>query len=330
MNRLLRVEITRLTWRKVPLLSFVALLVIVLLTLTATHLQARDSRPGSQAYQEAVEWYEADKADYEENDDEYLADCLEIEAQDREELNDPAIDYDCEMSGPGSLDDYINTLGKLEPQIGDLLGGLTSIFLLVPLLVGASATAAEYSHKTMGTWLTFEPRRTRVYVSKLLAVAIVSAPLIVLMLAITTVGMFGVYQLNGLPTEITVQGWSDLIWRGARITLLSAMAAATGAAAGTLLRRTSLVLGLVLVYAIAGEGLIQGLLPALTPTLLGSNIRAFAENGWQWYTYDCDFDGRCTDVTNTMSMLQGGTVLAVFATVVIVGSWLLFRRRDVE
>jgi len=135
MNRLLKVEMTRLTWRKVPLLSFVVLLVIVLLALTATHFQARDSRPGSQAYEQAVEWYEADKADYEENGDEYLADCLEMEAQDREETNDPAIDYGCETSGPGSLDDYINTLGQLEPQIGDLLGG-AHIHLLVGPVVG--------------------------------------------------------------------------------------------------------------------------------------------------------------------------------------------------
>lgn len=332
MNRLLRVEITRLTWRKVPLLSFLVLLAVVLLTLGATHMQARDLRPGSAVYQEQVAQYETYKADQEENGAQYLAECLESQDQDRESSGDSSIDYLCEEQGDiGTLADWIGGLGALAPEVGILLSGLTPIFLLVPLLVGASATAAEYSHRTMGTWLTFEPRRTRVYFSKLLAVALVSAPLTALMVAMTIAGMFGVFQFNGLPAELDAAAWQELIWRGLRITLLAGVVAAVGAAAGTLLRRTSLVLGLVLVYALAGEGLIRGLVPSLTPALLGSNISAFAESGWTWVTYpNCDEFGPCEPVEHTISLLQGGTVLGLVAAVVILGSWALFRRRDVE
>ncbi len=330
MSRLLRVEITRLTWRKVPLLSFVVLLAIVLLTLGAVHIQARDMRPESQTYQEAVAQYDEYKADQEANGAQYLAECLEGQAQDREDSNDPTIDYQCEDQGAGTLQEWIGGLGALAPEVGNLLTGLTPIFLLVPLLVGASATAAEYSHRTMGTWLTFEPRRTRVFFSKLLAVALVSAPLTALMVAVTIVGMFGVFQFNGLPTELDSAAWQVLIWRGVRITLLAGVVAAVGGAAGTLLRRTSVVLGLVLIYALAGEGLIRGLVPSLTPALLGSNISAFAENGWRWSVYNCPENGNCTEVAHHISLLQGGVVLAVVAAVVIVGGWLVFRRRDVE
>lgn len=332
MNRLLRVEITRLTWRKVPLLSFVVLLAIVLLTLGATHMQAGDMRPGSEAYQEAVAGYEEYKADQEANGAQYLAECLEGEAQDREDSNDPTIDYFCDEQGDiGTVQEWIGGLGALEPEVGILLSGLTPIFLLVPLLVGASATAAEYANRTMGTWLTFEPRRTRVFFSKLLAVALVSAPLTALMVAVTIVGMFGVFAINGLPTELDSAAWQTLVWRGARITLLAGVVAAVGAAAGTLVRRTSVVLGLVLVYTLAGEGLIRGLVPSLTPALLGSNISAFAENGWKWFSYPrCDENGPCEAVEHTISLLQGGTVVGVVALVLIIGAWLVFRRRDVE
>ncbi len=332
MNRLLRVEITRLTWRKVPLLSFLALLVILLLSVGALHLQARDLRPESQAYQEQVAQYEEYTADLEENGAEYLAQCLEDQAQEREDFDDPTIDYGCEESqGPGTLQEWVGGLGPLQPEVGRLLTGLTPILLLVPLLVGASATAAEYSHRTMGTWLTFEPRRTRVFFSKLLAVSLVSAPLIALMVVVTIVGMFAVFALNGLPTELDSAAWQTLVWRGARITLLAGVVAAVGAAAGTLLRRTSVVLGLVLVYVLAGEGLLRGLVPSLTPALLGSNISAFAENGWTWFTYpSCDENGPCEPLEQTISLLQGGTVLAVVALLVIIGAWLVFRYRDVE
>lgn len=332
MNRLLRVEITRLTWRKVPLLSCLVLLAVVLLTLGATHLQARDMRPGSAAYQEQVAQYEDYKADQEENGAQYLAQCLEDEAQERESSGDSSIDFSCtEQEDVGTLAEWIGGLGALAPEMGILLTGLTPIFLLVPLLVGASATAAEYSHRTMGTWLTFEPRRTRVFFSKLLAVALVCAPLTFLMVAVTIVGMFGVFQFNGLPTALDSSAWQELVWRGLRVTLLAGVVAAVGSAAGTLLRRTSLVLGLVLVYALAGEGLIRGLVPSLTPALLGSNISAFAENGWTWFTYpDCDEFSACEPVEHTLSLLQGGMVLGVVAAVVILGSWVVFRRRDVE
>ncbi len=221
-------------------------------------------------------------------------------------------------------------MDDLRPEIDSLLNGLTSIFLLVSLLLGASATAAEYSHRTMGTWLTFEPRRSLVYLSKVTAVAIASLPAVVLGLVLAALGIFAVYQLNGLPTSLPTAQWLSLLWQGLRLIVLSTGAAAFGAALGTLLRRTSLVLGLVLVYTLVGETLIGGILPALTPALLGTNINAFVQNGATWITYDCTGQGGCREIEHLLPLGQASVYLGVLIALVLIVAWVIFRRRDVE
>ncbi|MGB3827574.1 MAG: ABC transporter permease subunit [Ornithinimicrobium sp.] len=330
MNRLLKVELTRLSWRKLPVVALLAILAIVVLSLTAVHLQARTAAPGSEQYEMMKSEYEAYVADYEENGEQYRADCLEQQDQEREATGDQTLDFGCDADQIGTLQDWIGGPGDLQPETGSLLDGLTTVFLLISLLVGASATAAEYSHRTMGTWLTFEPRRTMVYVSKVAAAALVAAPAAILGMALAVLGMFAVYQLNGLPTSLTSAEWQSLLWRGVRLAWLAAVSAAFGAALGTLLRRTSVVLGLVLIYTVVGETLISGILPALTPALLGSNIRAFAQNGWTWFTYPCEGGGACREVEHVLSLSQASVYLGALSAVVLVGTWVVFRRRDVE
>ncbi|MGC1208456.1 MAG: ABC transporter permease subunit [Ornithinimicrobium sp.] len=307
-----------------------AVLAIVMLSLTALHFQARSLAPGSEQYEQMKSEYEAYAQDYAENGEQYLADCLEQEAQEQELSGDPTLDFGCADQAPGTLAEWIGGMGDLQPEIDILLDGLTAVFLLVSLLLGASATAAEYSHRTMGTWLTFEPRRTTVYVSKVAAVAIAALPAVVLGLVLAVLGMFAVYQLNGLPTSLPADQWQSLLWRGLRLVVLAAAAAAFGAALGTLLRRTSLVLGLVLIYTLVGETLVSGIVPALTPVLLGTNINAFAQNGYTWFTYPCDGAGGCREVEHFMALGQASAYLGVISAVVLIGAWIIFRRRDVE
>lgn len=144
---------------------------------------------------------------------------------------------------PGPSKSGSGGMGDLQPELGSLLNGLTFVFLLVCLLLGTSPTAAEYAHRTMGTWLTFEPRRTLVFFSKISAVALVVVPVILVMTGLVVVGMFAVFAFNALPTSLEAAQWESLVWRGPPLVLLASAAAAIGAALGTLLRRTSIVFG---------------------------------------------------------------------------------------
>ena len=72
----------------------------------------------------------------------------------------------------------------MEPQLENWLGGgavlrprhlracsrrSRSLFVLAPLLLAGSFVSAEFSTGSIGNWLTFAPRRVRVYLSKVLA-----------------------------------------------------------------------------------------------------------------------------------------------------------------
>ena len=84
----------------------------------------------------------------------------------------------------------------LKPQLsfaGEVPGVLTGgavLLALAALVLGAGFTASEFSTGSIGTWLTFEPRRLRVYGSKLLAAGAGVVPLAVLTLATMTAAVW--------------------------------------------------------------------------------------------------------------------------------------------
>src|SRR5690606_27454964 len=103
----------------------------------------------------------------------------------------------------------------------------------------------------ISTWLSFEPRRVRVYTSKLLAAALGVLPVVVLAVAVFIAGSTLVARHFDLAGTMTGADRQDIAWMGLRVVGLAAMAALVGAALGVLLRHTAAVLGL-------GVGLLIG------------------------------------------------------------------------
>ena len=57
-----------------------------------------------------------------------------------------------------------------------LLVSMSVLFVLAPLLLAGSFVSAEFSTGSIGNWLTFAPRRVRVYLSKVLAAGLAIIP----------------------------------------------------------------------------------------------------------------------------------------------------------
>src|SRR5690606_20998273 len=171
------------------------------------------------------------------------------------------------------------------------------VFILV-LLGGSTATAAEIAHRTLGTWLTFEPRRDRVFASKVLASGLVAIPITALSLALILGGVPLIYQRSSVDRRLRAAEWRGLGWLSARKAALPVCLGMVGAAAGLLMKHTGAVLGVVVGYLLVAENMVRGLFPDYGEYLLSENLLAWINNGNRMTTWVCDdaFNGECREV----------------------------------
>lgn len=334
MTRLTRVELRRILSRRIVHLSVLALLAVS--ALMAWGLW-QSVRPISDVQEQARAAFEQIHADWEQQqefqDEESIAQCLEDQEAERERMGDDTIEFGCEWPEPT----YEEVLaGYAPPSMANLyesnLYQLGLLVLLLVLLGGSTATAAELSHRTLGTWLTFEPQRDRVFASKVLASGLITIPLTALYLALVLGGIPLIFRLRGVDDAVTAAQWDDLGWMSARIALLALVIGMVGAAAGLLLRHTGAVLGLVLGYLLVAENMVRGLFPQWAHWLISDNITAWINDGHELRTWVCEegFDGTCREVITPISLEHGALVVGVVSALVLIVSWVLFRRRDIN
>src|SRR4029079_19492504 len=123
-----------------------------------------------------------------------------------------------------------------------------------------------------GNWLTFAPRRVRVYLSKVLAAGLWMIP-------VTPVGVGDVLGLSwvsyryvgtldcGAPSEL-----SSPVDVALRIVALAPVVAVIGAALGFLARHTAAVLGIVLGWLVLVEVILSHQIERLQPWTLVTNV----------------------------------------------------------
>ena len=175
-----------------------------------------------------------------------------------------------------SVDDefLLTDLWPDESDDGPLLA-VPIVFLAIGgLLGGASMVGAEWRAGTVATLLTWEPRRVRVAVAKLLAAGLLAfliaeALLVVFSLALVPAG------LRGSTEGVDAEWLAGLVAGMLRGGLLTALAATFGAAVAMVGRNTAAALGVAYVYLIIGENIVRAWKPRLSRWLIGENAAAF-------------------------------------------------------
>lgn len=331
MIRLVPVELRRILSRRVTWLALVASVLIAGTALFAVHEQARYvNQSRAQAEELLAEaqgyWEQFGEQDYQ--------NCVREQENARRQSGDARIDFGCEdMAEAPQLEDFIAQMPSLHTQYEELLRYLVYPFLFLALAIGSTSVAAEYSHRTLGSWLTFVPRRVPVFLSKLSAAALVAVPIVALGLVVVLLGVPTVFRVHGIDDNVSAAQWGSLAWMALRIIGLGMLAGAFGAAAAFLLRHSAAVIGLMVGYLVLAEGVVRGLLPSATPYLLGVNIDAVVRHGTEWteWPVNCnDIDIVCREIVHTLSFAHGVTVLAVVLAVVLTAALLVFRRADVD
>lgn len=361
MMRLLRVELRRLWARRVTRWACVGILVLAALSAVVAYGTARP--PSPQEVAAAEEAYAAELEMWEQDGAETVADCeasAEAEGATAEEWGctdmAPRLDWflppaetfvpdegQQEMYGAGTSGTTGGATAAVVEEIrGSVWNGwaglavlddLALLLLMGALVVGVSFVTAEVNSGSLGMWLTFEPRRQRVYWSKAAAAAIGTAPLVLLGFALLVASSYAAYASFGTLGGVTGAVWAQVAWFTGRLVVAGAVLAGIGVALGVLFKHAAAAVGVVGVLAWAslafgyGLGELQRWLPttALTAWLQGGTVFT-VEN----CTPAADGVFECVPVDHVVTTAQGGLSLLAVAVVLTAVAVLVFRRRDVS
>ncbi|MCB1254592.1 MAG: ABC transporter permease [Austwickia sp.] len=328
MTALLRAELGRIRSRRMTWI--IAAIAVGLLALIGYGIATAAAPPSAAEQQRAEQAYQQSKADFEQHGDRMRQDCLDAQTQQR--TTDPGADFGCDRIEPPMREHF----GKPTPEFSRLWSSAQSpatVFLgFLALLVGGSWVAAEFTTGSMATWLTYEPRRTRVYGAKLLATALAVAggavALTGLLLAVTR----GAFAVHGVAVELDHNAVVD-VWLGAgRMVAFPVLTALGGAALAFLVRHTAAVIGIAIGAIVVDQWAAAQLQDKARWTLF-NNVLGFVDGRWQFHYARCAQDAAarygCESVEETIWFAQAAAVLGGLVAVGLVLAWWQFRRRDV-
>jgi ABC-2 type transport system permease protein len=198
-----------------------------------------------------------------------------------------------------------------------ILQGTTAPLVIVGWLIGASMIGADWQTRTLTTLLTWEPRRLRVLLVKVLACLIVAAAFTLLAQALLSAALLPSAWWHG-TTAGTGGTWlrsvAGVVLRGM---LLVSIATAIGFAVASIGRNTAAALGIGFAYFLIIENVAGSFLAGLRRWLLLGNaivLIAGRDSGG-------DVPGR--------SVVAAALFLIAVAVGLLMGATVLFARRDV-
>ena len=330
MGRLTGVELRRYVAREGVRWLVVGMVAVVLLTGFAAW---RSSRPATQAQlDQAQADYQLQLTHWNQFSEQMIADCRTTEQQARQ--NDPNVTFNCDQMKP-TVEQFLPYRETFAGSAQGWLRQVGTFVLLLSLIVGATFVAAEFSTGAITTWLTFEPRRGPVFVSKSLVVTVVTGVAALLVSALAIGVFWAATAINHSTGDVTSQTFSDLGDQAGRIAAAAAAAALLGAGVGLLTPPTAPRIAVGVGWRIAIDGiLLQSLLRAPRWPLT-TNLQAWLAGGYEQGLGGTTCMSNSAGVTTcdgeklVVTMTQAGVTIAVVLAVVTALAVLVFRRRDV-
>jgi ABC-type transport system involved in multi-copper enzyme maturation permease subunit len=199
----------------------------------------------------------------------------------------------------------------------DILVGLSPFAISLGWLLGATLVGAEWHAGTIATLLTWEPRRLRVLLAKLVAAGALAFTLAVGLQLLLGAALLPAGLLRGTTEGIDSDWLQSLGGVGLRVAGVSIVGALLGFSIAAIGRNTAAALAIAFGYFAIVENAIRGLRPRWTPWLLGDNIAVVITNQPQ----NLPLVARST---------QGAaTLLACYSLVLVAVGMATFRRRDI-
>jgi ABC-2 type transport system permease protein len=320
MIRLLWAETTRLLSRRFTGIA----LVLLLLGLGGYQLVVNDALSPLTGEQLAAAQrdYEQARKDWADNHEEYEQECRDTGGTSEE----------CTIPGP-TLNDFSAGPTPFKEVARTALELSTVLVSLVAFMIAASFIGAEYTSGTISNWLTFVPRRGPVFWSKLLTLVGFAALLGAFGVVLVLAGALVLARLHGSRVEAL----GDLAEMGARGMLAVVGLAVLGFCLGLVTRHTAGAMGVLLAFVVVSfvrVGPLGSLAWAqrITRWTPEGNLAAIVDRGYKYYipVEKVTPDGMSVEYTeHTLSLIHGAIYWSVLLAVVVIGSLLTFRRRDV-
>lgn len=329
MMRLTKVELRRLFSRRLTIIALLGGLVVTGMMLFGAYQGAKPLSSAEKASQQ-VQLDQAQK-EWATNGEQQVKDCLVGQADAQKTV--PKADFGCEHMEPTAAN-WGKQPATFPQTMPAVLLGASYLLAFIGVVVGAGFVSAEFSSGSMANWLTFEPRRMRVYASKLAATGLGLIPVALAMLSLLTAGVWLIINHYASTAGTTAKVWGDLGEMAGRSVALALVAAVVGAATGVLLRHSAAVLGIAIGYFVLVEGVFGQALQGARPWLLQLNVNGWLEHGTKYYVEKCATDAQgnynCQGVENVLTFGHSAAYLAVLVMLVVGLGALVFRRRDVS
>jgi ABC-2 type transport system permease protein len=338
---LVGVELRRLWWRR---LTKVVLLGVVAFTGLAIYNAYNQSSPETIAqrlddYRVMLQDFERQRAEL----PKMIADCKASEQAERARTGDDSLSFGCEqMQQQANQTPTMEDFGLVLPLADTITASLASyaafVYGFLAVILMGSFIGADYASGSLGTWLTFKPRRVHVALSKLAAAGIGSALIATGGLVLLVLGARMVATLNRPDAGVTLPVVDSPLGSVPELLLRSVAfvvaAGILGAALGLLVRHTAGLVGLLLGYLVVVEGVAVNAFMGgrLTPWAVTPNANAFINKGHEYFAEVCrtvDGDRACMHEMQKLSYTHGWVYLLVLVAVLATAAVLLFRRRDV-
>jgi len=324
---LLRVELTRLRWRRaVLILMAMAVLIPTLIFGTVVW----NTRPVSEADQERVAELIKDESEAPYIQRELkrcLANPQDYGVPEGEDAQTTCEDFVLPRAEWFAERQPLSVQSEYDGGSGI---GIVVILILFMLVIGTTFVGHDWNSGSMSNQLLFEARRVRVWTAK--ALVVFAAGLVVSLLVVTAF-WFGLGQISALrDIEVPAAAMSDAYQQGWRGAVLAAFAGVGGYALTMLFRSTVATLGILFAVSIAGPLLIAVTgLPGNQRLMPQNNAAAILLDGFEFIDYnrtEC-FNGGGRECTFEISRNDATLYFGVLLLVAGVPSVLTFRRRDV-
>jgi ABC-2 type transport system permease protein len=164
-------------------------------------------------------------------------------------------------------------------KLPEVLSNVSGFLIIVGLVLGASFVGAEWHHRTMALTLTWEPRRVRVALAKIVAAAAsVMVGALILQILLSSALLPAAF-FRGTTEGISSSWVGHTISVGIRSAAAAGIATSLGAALALIARNTAFAIGIWFVWFAVLEGIVRQAKPGWERWLIGDNTAGFIAGG---------------------------------------------------